>query len=142
LTNVQMNEMILVLTIFEIFFESRAWNCISHCRESIGCNMDHFYILKPLHLKYFVESSNFFNLYFTTILCFFRSNFLVQRLEFMKHVIHQKKSQKIKLSFSVSSKIENFINVNVIFGNFIVFWISFDELHASWTLVFVPKNWT
>jgi len=63
LTNMQM---MLVLTIFEFFLDLRAWDCISHCRESIGCNMDHCYILMPLLLKYLLNH-NMLNLYFTTI---------------------------------------------------------------------------
>jgi len=48
-------KMMLVLTIFEFFLELKAWGCISHCRESIGCNMDHCYYLMPLHLKYLLN---------------------------------------------------------------------------------------
>jgi len=50
-------QMMLVLTIFEFFFELRAWDCISHCRENIGCSMDHCYILMPLHLKYLLKQA-------------------------------------------------------------------------------------
>jgi len=50
-------QMMLVHTILEFLLELRAWDCISHCRESIGCNMNHFYILVPLHLKYLLNEA-------------------------------------------------------------------------------------
>jgi len=37
------------------FLELKVWECISHCRESIGCNMDLYFILIPLHLKYLLN---------------------------------------------------------------------------------------
>jgi len=39
----------------KFFWELRAWDCINHCRESIGGNIDHYYILMPLHLKYLLN---------------------------------------------------------------------------------------
>jgi len=37
------------------FLELRAWDSISHSKESIGCNMDHCCILMSLHLKYLLN---------------------------------------------------------------------------------------
>jgi len=33
------------LQYLNLFLEFKVWGCIRHCREGIGCNMDHYYIL-------------------------------------------------------------------------------------------------